>query len=201
MMKIKTHILYIITIIVLILLLVEPTAKSDRVDGVSDSKVDTLSFNSDTTKNSVIDTLSQKSDSVQIKYITKVVKDTVYIRDSITGYDLYLPIVQKHFSEKGRYDLWISGVEPLNVDRIDVYKEVEYNTVTNTVTKTQYVYPKNNEFYLGGGFCSFLGTFTPIVNASLKTKKDALISLNYGRNKDGNLIMGTYSWKIGKNKY
>lgn len=195
-MKIKTHILYIVTIFVLILLLVEPTAKSDRVDGVSDSKVDTLSFISDTTKNSVIDTLSQKGDSVQIKYITKVVKDTVYIRDSI-----YLPIVQKHFSEKGRYDLWISGVEPLNLDRIDIYKEVEYNTVTNTVTKTQYVYPKNNEFYLGGGFYSFLDTFTPVVNVSLKTKKDALISLNLGRYKGDNLVVGTYSWKIGKNKY
>ena len=200
-MKIKTHILYIITIIVLILLLVEPTAKSDRVDGFDDSKVDTLSFNSDTNKVKVLDTLSQDSKKERIVYKEKIVKDTIYVQDTIWGYDLYLPIVQKHFSEKGRYDLWISGVEPLNVDRIDVYKEVEYNTVTNTVTKTQYIYPKHNEFYLGGGFCSFLGTFTPVVNASLKTKKDALISLNYGRNKDGNLIMGTYSWKIGKNKY
>ena len=185
----------------MILLLVEPTAKSDRVDGFDDSKVDTLSFNSDTNKVKVLDTLSQDSKKERIVYKEKIVKDTIYVQDTIWGYDLYLPIVQKHFSEKGRYDLWISGVEPLNVDRIDVYKEVEYNTVTNTVTKTQYIYPKHNEFYLGGGFCSFLGTFTPVVNASLKTKKDALISLNYGRNKDGNLIMGTYSWKIGKNKY
>ena len=65
--------------------------------------------------------------------ITKVVKDTVYIRDSITGYDLYLPIIQKHFSEKNRYDLWVSGVEPLNVDRIDVYNQVKYETITNTI--------------------------------------------------------------------
>ena len=175
-MRIKTHILYIVTIIVLILLLVEPTAKSDRVDGVSDSKVDTLSFISDTTKNSIIDTLSQKGDSVQIKYITKVVKDTIYIRDSITGYDLYLPIIQKHFSEKNRYDLWISGVEPLNVDRIDVYNQVKYETITNTITRTEYVYqPKRNELYLGGGFCSFLDTNLPIVGVSLKTKNNILI--------------------------
>ena len=201
-MRIKTHILYIVTIIVLILLLVEPTAKSDRVDGFSDSKVDTLSFISDTTKNSVIDTLSQKGDSVQIKYITKVVKDTVYIRDSKTNCGLYLPTVQKHFSEKNRYDLWISGVEPLNVDRIDIYNQVKYETITNTVTRTEYVYqPKRNEFYLGGGFYSFLDTFTPVVNVSLKTKKDALISLNLGRYKGDNLVVGTYSWKIGRNKY
>lgn len=194
MMRIKTHILYIVTIIVLILLLVEPTAKSDRVDGVSDSKVDTLSFiNTIVIRDTIIDTL--------VIYKDKIVKDTVRISDTNLGFDVYLPIIQKHYSEKGRYDLWISGVEPLNLDRIDIYKEVEYNTVTNTVTKTQYVYPKNNELYLGGGFYSFLDTFTPVVNVSLKTKKDALISLDFSRYKGDNLIVGTYSWKIGRNKY
>lgn len=194
MMRIKTHILYIVTIIVLILLLVEPTAKSDRVDGVSDSKVDTLSFiNTIVIRDTIIDTL--------VIYKDKIVKDTVRISDTNLGFDVYLPVVQKHYSEKGRYDLWISGVEPLNLDRIDIYKEVEYNTVTNTVTKTQYVYPKNNELYLGGGFYSFLDTFTPVVNVSLKTKKDALISLNLGRYKGDNIIIGTYSWKLGRNKY
>lgn len=193
-MRIKTHILYIVTIIVLILLLVEPTAKSDRVDGVSDSKVDTLSFiNTIVIRDTIIDTL--------VIYKDKIVKDTVRISDTNLGFDVYLPVVQKHFSEKGRYDLWISGVEPLNLDRIDIYKEVEYNTVTNTVTKTQYVYPKNNELYLGGGFYSFLDTFTPVVNVSLKTKKNALISLNLGRYKGDNLVVGTYSWKLGRNKY
>lgn len=178
----------------MILLLVEPTAKSDRVDGVSDSKVDTLSFiNTIVIRDTITDTL--------VIYKDKIVKDTVRVSDTNLGFDVYLPIIQKHFSEKGRYDLWISGVEPLNLDRIDIYKEVEYNTVTNTVTKTQYVYPKNNELYLGGGFYSFLDTFTPVVNVSLKTKKDALISLNFSRYKGDNLVLGTYSWKIGRNKY
>mgnify|MGYP006991640963 CR=1 FL=1 len=193
-MRIKTHILYIVTIIVLILLLVEPTAKSDRVDGVSDSKVDTLSFiNTIVIRDTIIDTL--------VIYKDKIVKDTVRISDTNLGFDVYLPVVQKHYSEKERYDLWISGVEPLNLDRIDIYKEVEYKTITNTVTKTQYVYPKNNELYLGGGFYSFLDTFTPVVNVSLKTKKNALISLNLGRYKGDNLVVGTYSWKLGRNKY
>jgi hypothetical protein len=179
---------------VLILLLVEPTAKSDRVDGVSDSKVDTLSFiNTIVIRDTITDTL--------VIYKDRVVKDTIMKHDTVTGIDVYLPIVQQHYSEKGRYDLWISGVEPLNLDMIDIYKEVEYKTITNTVTKTQYVYPKNNEFYLGGGFYSFLDTFTPVVNASLKTKKDALISLNFSRYKGDNIIVGTYSWKIGRNKY
>ena len=193
-MRIKTHILYIVTIIVLILLLVEPTAKSDRVDGFNDGKIDTLSFiNTIVIRDTLVDTL--------VVYKDRIVKDTVMIHDTVTGIDVYLPIVQQHYSEKGRYDLWISGVEPLNLDRIDIYKEVEYKTITNTVTKTQYVYPKNNELYLGGGFYSFLDTFTPVVNISLKTKKNALISLDLGRYKGDNLIIGTYSWKLGRNKY
>jgi hypothetical protein len=110
-----------------------------------------------------------------------------------------LQVVRKYFSEPNRYDLWISGVEPLQIEKIRTYNQIEYRTITQTITKA--IYPRCTEFYLGGGFCSFLDTFTPVVNASLKTKKDALISLNYGRNKDGNLIMGTYSWKIGRNKY
>lgn len=200
-MKIKFHIIYILTIVVLVALLFRPSAKSDRVGELGSSVADTLSFISDTTKNSVIDTLSQKGDSVQIKYITKVVKDTVYIRDSITGYDLYLPIVQKHFSEKNRYDLWISGVEPLNVDGIDIYNQVKYETITNTVTRTEYVYqPKRNEFYFGGGFCSFLDTNLPIVGVSLKTKNSTLISLDYGHYKGDNLCLATLKFNLGKNK-
>lgn len=200
-MKIKFHIIYIFTIIVLVALLFRPSAKSDRVGELGNSVADTLSFISDTTKNSIIDTLSQKGDSVQIKYITKVVKDTVYIRDSITGYDLYLPIIQKHFSEKNRYDLWISGVEPLNIDRIDVYNQVKYETITNTITRTEYVYqPKRNELYFGGGFCSFLDTNLPIVGVSLKTKNSMLISLDYGHYKDNNLYLATLKFNLGKNK-
>lgn len=199
-MKIKTHILYIITIFVLILLLIKPTAKSDKGVEFDNSNIDTLSFNSDTNKVKVLDTLSQDSKKEKIVYKEKIVKDTIYIRDTVTGYDLYLPIIQKHFSEPNKYDLWISGVEPLNVDRIDIYKQIEYNTITNTITR-EVVAPPKNEFYLGGGFCSVLNTFTPVVNATLKTKKNALISLNYGRYKGGNLIMGTYSWNIRGNKH
>lgn len=199
-MKIKTHILYIVTIFVLILLLVEPTAKSDRVDGVSDSKVDTLSFNSDTTTFRKVDTLKQDSDSGKIVYIEKIVKDTIYVKDTTTNTVSPLQVVQKYFSEPNKYDLWISGVEPLNVDRICTYNQIEEKIITNTIREAIYP-PKRNEFYLGGGFYSFLDTFTPVVNISLKTKKDALISLNFSHYKGDNLIVGTYSRKIGRNKY
>lgn len=197
-MKIKTHILYIITIIVLVLLLFRPFAKSDKVKELGDSTTDTLSFKSDTNIVEVTDTLKQDNDSVKIVYVEKIVKDTIFVKDTITREVYPMQVVQKYFSEPNRYDLWISGVEPLSVDRIYTYNHIEYGTITNTITKV--IYPKRNEFYLGGGFCSFLDTFTPIVNASLKTKRNTLISLNLGYNKGNPLVMGTYSWKIGKNK-
>ena len=198
-MKIKTHILYIITIIVLVVLLVKPFAKSDKVGDFDNSIADTLSFNSDTTTFSRVDTLKQDNDSVKIVYIEKIVKDTIYVKDTTTNRVSPLQVVQKYFSEPNKYDLWISGVEPLNVDRIYTYSQIEEKIITNTIREAIYP-PKRNEFYLGGGFYSFLDTFTPVVNASLKTKKDALISLNFGRYKGEPLIVGTYSWKIGKNK-
>ena len=198
-MKIKTHILYIITIIVLVVLLVKPFAKSDKVGDFDNSIADTLSFNSDTTTFSKVDTLKQDSDRVRIVYIEKIVKDTIYVKDTTTNKSFPLQVVQKYFSEPNKYDLWISGVEPLNVDRICIYNQIEYKTITNTIREAIYP-PKRNEFYLGGGFYSFLDTFTPIVNASLKTKKNTLISLNFGHYKGDPLVMGTYSWKIGKNK-
>lgn len=198
-MKIKTHILYIITIIVLVLLLFRPFTKSERVDVLGNSITDTLSFNSDTTTFSKVDTLEQDSDSVKIVYVEKIVKDTIYVKDTTTNKGFPLQVVQKYFSEPNKYDLWISGVEPLNVDRICTYNQIEEKIITNTIREAIYP-PKRNEFYLGGGFCSFLDTFTPVVNISLKTKKDALISLNLGCNKGNPLVMGTYSWRIGKNK-
>lgn len=195
-MSVKTHIAYIITIIVLVVLLVRPFSKSDKVGGYEGSTIDTLSFISDTTKESVkIDTFSQ-GESVKIVYRDKIVKDTIYVRDTISGSIISMPIVQKYFSEPNRYDLWISGVEPLNVDKINVYNEVEYRTITNTIT--QAIYSKRNEFYFGGGFYSFLDTFSPTIGVSLKTKRNTLISLDFGHYKGDNLFMGTIKFKLGK---
>lgn len=183
----------------MVVLLVKPFTKSDKVGDFDNSIADTLSFNSDTTTFSKVDTLKQDSDSVRIVYVEKIVKDTIYVKDTTTNKGIPLQVVQKYFSEPNKYDLWISGVEPLNVDRICTYNQIEEKIITNTIREAIYP-PKRNEFYLGGGFYSFLDTFTPIVNASLKTKKNTLISLNFGRYKGEPLIVGTYSWKIGKNK-
>lgn len=184
-MKIRFHIVYCFIIVVLVILLSKPFAKSDRVNDLDNSVIDTLSFKRDTTKIVIIDTIIQE----RVVYKERIVKDTLWLTDT-----LYLPIVQKHYSEQGKYDLWISGVEPLNVDKIDIYNTIEYNTITNTIT--QAIYPKNTQVFMGGGFCSFLGTFTPLVSISIETRRKWLFSLDYGRNKQSNLIVVDVKYKI-----
>lgn len=198
-MRIKTHILYIVTIIVLVLLLFKPFTKSDEVKVFGDSLTDTLSFRSDTNIIEIFDTLKQDSDSAKIEYKEKIVKDTIYIRDTVTKIAYPTQIVQKYFSEPNRYDLWISGVEPLNLDKINVYNEIKYKTITNTIT-TEVIPPPKNELYFGGGFCKVLTTFTPIMGVSLKTKRNTLYSLDFGYYKGNSLILGTAKVKLGKNK-
>lgn len=196
-MKINTHILYIITIIVLVVLLFRPFAKSDKVDRLEGSTIDTLSFISDTTTFSKLDTLEQDNEKVKIVYREKVVKDTIYIKDTTTNNVYSMEVVQKYFSEPNKYDLWISGVEPLQVDKIKTYNEVVYERVTNTITEA--IYPKRTEFYIGGGLFAFKSTFAPMVGISIKTKRNMLISLDYGFCKDGSVYLGSVKFKLGKN--
>ena len=195
-MRIKIHILYIITIIVLVLLLFRPFAKSDKVKEFGDSITDTLSFKSDTNIIEIVDTLKQDNDSARIVYKEKIVKDTIYIRDTITKMVHPTQVVQKYFSEPNKYDLWISGVEPLNVDKIYTYNQVEYRTITNTIT--QAIYPKCTEFYLGGGLFAFKGTFSPLVGISINTKRNMLIWLDYGYCKEGSIYAINAKFKLGK---
>lgn len=188
-MKINFHIIYVLIIGVLALLLLKPFAKSDKVNEFGGSIADTLSFKRDTNINLVIDTLRQDNTKEKIIYKEKVVKDTIYIRDTIK-----MPIVQKYFSVPNKYDLWISGIEPLNIDKINVYNQIEYKTITNTITRD--VYRRNMQVYFGGGFYSFNGEIFPIIGTTIKTKKDMLISLNLGHYKSGSMLLLDIKFKI-----
>lgn len=196
-MKISYHITYSIIIIVLVVLLFMPFTKRNKVNGLDSSGIDTLSFKRDTLIFYKIDTLFQVDTLVKIEYKERIIKDTIKVKDTITNSEYTMPLVQKYFSEPNKYDLWISGIEPLNVDRINVYNQVEYRTITNTIT--QAIYPRRNEFYLGGGFCSFLRTFNPMVGVAMKTKKNVLISLDFGYYEGDALLLGTAKFKLGKN--
>ena len=118
-----------------------------------------------------------KTDTIveyEVRYSEKKVVDTVWVEGE--DVNIPLPVIQKYYQNKGVYDLWISGVEPLNIDSFKCYKQVEYAYITENVTKEQY------KLYVGGGLFSFRETFTPYVSISMSEPKKWLISANFGLN-------------------
>ena len=109
-----------------------------------------------------------------VKYKEKKTIDTVWVEKE--GVNVSLPVVQKFYQNKGIYDLWISGVEPLKIDSISWYKQTGYVNITNVVEDTSY------KVYAGGGLFSFRETLTPYASISLSTPTKWLISANFGLN-------------------
>lgn len=109
-----------------------------------------------------------------VKYKEKKTVDTVWVEKE--GVNVSLPVIQKFYQNKGVYDLWISGVEPLNVDSVNWYKQTEYINITNIVENDSY------KLYAGGGLFSFRETLTPYASISLSTPTKWLISANFGLN-------------------
>lgn len=188
--KIKYHIIYIAIILVLCSLIASHIFRIYNNSNDAISGVDTLSYVRDTTTIIQYDTLIQEKLVFKNIYII----DTIYIRDTIHNTTSNFPLVQKYYNEPNRYELWISGVEPLSVDKINVFNNVEYRTITNTIT--QNVYKTSTQFFFGGGFYAFSDTFSPVVGVSLKTKKNTLISLDYGRYDNNNIFLASVKFKI-----
>ena len=76
------------------------------------------------------------------------------------------------------YDLRISGVEPLNLDTISVFRNTEYITVNNDVEKI--VYRQKWNIYGFVGLNSISATFYPKVGILLTAPKKWLISAEIG---------------------
>jgi hypothetical protein len=117
------------------------------------------------------------------KYITQGVVDTLYITDT-----LFLPITQKHYAERDKYDVWVSGYEA-KMDSIRTYNKTEYKYVEKDVTREVIV--NKYEFYLNGGLNAFSGTFVPKVGVSLITPKKTQYNVNFG------LYNGEMTYEIG----
>lgn len=101
-------------------------------------------------------------------YKYKKVIDTliVYVNDST---NVNLPIEEKYYSETGKYEAWISGVNP-SLDKINVFNKTEYKTVTNTTTNT--VYKDAWKGYIGADITTFDGNVIPSVNLLFVTPKN-----------------------------
>ena len=126
--------LYIVVIVVLVTLLFS----SKRQIKVVENRV------TDTILKIRVDTLTKYVP----KYVTKKTIDTIYLQANNNN-EVALEIEQKHYSENGIYDAWISGYKP-QLDSIKTYPRVEYRTITNNITKE--IYKSTIDFYPYIGF-------------------------------------------------
>lgn len=110
----------------------------------------------------------------EIKYKDRLVKDTIYLDNAE---EPFLLIVQKHFQNIGLYDIWVSGVEPLEVDSINVYPKIEYRYITQTKT----IYDdKGTDLFGVIGFSRFNGIFSSNVGVYALTNRKWLYGAEIG---------------------
>jgi hypothetical protein len=170
------HLLYIIVIVVLVTLLFS----SKRQIKVVENRV------TDTILKIRVDTLTRYVP----KYVTKKTTDTIYLQANDKN-EVAIEIEQKHYSENGVYDAWISGYKP-QLDSIKTYPRVEYRTITNSVTKEILV--KKWNFYTCIGFKRFSDEYVPSVGFIAKSPRNSLYGVEVGAI-NGNLYYGlTYGF-------
>lgn len=110
----------------------------------------------------------------KIAYREKIVKDTIYLDKEK---EPFLLLVQKQFSSFGKYDIWVSGVEPLSVDSVHVYPKTEYRYITKTKT----IYDnKGVDVFLMGGFNRFNGLYSPKVGVCASVNRKWLYETEIG---------------------
>lgn len=119
-----------------------------------------------------------KYDTVYIekpKYITKYVIDTLVIEKE--GTTLSLPVIQKHYSQNGIYDAWVSGVSA-ELDSIRTYNKTEYKTITETKVVQQNA--NKVGFYPYVGLFSNNGHIGERIGMAITTKKRLMFSGEVG---------------------
>ena len=110
----------------------------------------------------------------KVEYKDKIIKDTIY-KDNTK--DNLLLLVQKHFSNVGLYDVWVSGVEPLGIDSIKVYPKTEYKYITQTNTIRS---NKGTDIYGTVGFSRFNGSYSSSIGVYATTNRKWLYGAEIG---------------------
>lgn len=109
-----------------------------------------------------------------IKYKDRILKDTIYLDKKE---EPFLLLVQKHFQNIGLYDVWVSGVEPLNIDSIMVYPKIEYRYITQTKT----IYDnKGTDLFGAFGFGRFNGVYSSNIGVYAVTNRKWLYGAEIG---------------------
>lgn len=109
-------------------------------------------------------------------YKTRTVIDTVYLACG-NDEEIPLPIEQKHYSQEGVYDAWVSGYQP-ELDSISVYRKTEYQIVTNEIETVRET--TNVGVYANVGFVAFNGLNGGHVGITLATRKKLSFGVNAG---------------------
>lgn len=154
--------LYIVVIVVLVTLLFS----SKRQIKVVENRV------TDTILHLKIDTITQYVP----KYVTKKTTDTIYLQATDKN-EVAIEIEQKHYSENGVYDAWISGYNP-RLDSIKTYPRVEYRTITNNITKE--IYKSTIDLYPYIGFKRLDDKVWQVIGLSVKMPKKWIYSAEIG---------------------
>ena len=154
--------LYIVVIVVLVTLLFS----SKRQIKVVENRV------TDTILKIRVDTLTKYVP----RYVTKKTIDTIYLQANNKN-EVAIEIEQKHYSENGVYDAWISGYKP-QLDSIKTYPRVEYRTITNNITKE--IYKSTIDFYPYIGFKRLDDKVGQVIGLTLKTPKKWMYSAEIG---------------------
>lgn len=156
------HLLYIVVIVVLVTLLFS----SKRQIKVVENRV------TDTILKIRVDTLTRYIP----KYVTKKTTDTIYLKASDKN-EVAIEIEQKHYSENGVYDAWISGYKT-QLDSIKTYPRVEYRTITNNITKE--IYKSTIDFYPYIGFRRLNDNIGQVFGLTIKMPKKWIYSAEIG---------------------
>ena len=154
--------LYIIVIVVLVTLLFS----SKRQIKVVENRV------TDTILKIRVDTLTRYVP----KYVTKRTTDTIYLQANDKN-EVAIEIEQKHYSENGVYDAWISGYKP-QLDSIKTYQRVEYRTITNNITRE--IYKSTIDFYPYIGFRRLDDNIGQVFGLTIKMPKKWIYSAEIG---------------------
>ena len=128
-----------------------------------------------------------------IAYKWRTVKDTVYVR-GVGGDSIKAAVVSKEYAEDSLYKVWVSGVEPLALDSIEVYRK----TTERTVTVTNTIREEDNRMrvFVFGGINAYGGTFRPSVGISLEPTRKLAIGAEIGLDSRDRIYYGV---KIGYN--
>ena len=156
------HLLYIIVIVVLVALLFY----SKRQIKVVENRV------TDTILKIRVDTLTEYVP----KYVTKKTVDTLYLQANSKS-EVVLEIEQFHFSKEGAYDAWISGYKT-RLDSIKTYPRVEYQTITNNITKE--IHKSTLDFYPYIGFRRLDDKIGQVIGLTIKMPKKWMYSAEIG---------------------